>query len=49
LQSLSTPLQLASFAAGVPGLQLSTMVPPEHDVAPVEEQAPTPQDVATDT
>jgi hypothetical protein len=49
LQSSSTPLQVASFGAGVPGVQLSSTVPSVHAVEPVAAQAPTPQVVFCDT
>jgi hypothetical protein len=42
-QSSSTLLQLASLAAGVPGVQLSTSEPLTQLVEPVEAQPPTPQ------
>src|SRR5215831_4784725 len=47
-QSSSMPLQVASFPAGVPGVQLLTMVPFEQEVTPVAEQAPTPHVVGVE-
>jgi hypothetical protein len=43
LQSSSTPLQVVSSTAGVPGVQLSSTEPLTQLVDPVEEQPPTPQ------
>src|SRR5262245_12004910 len=43
LQSSSTPLQVASFAAGEPGVQLSCVLPPEQVSDPLATHAPTPQ------
>jgi hypothetical protein len=42
------PLQVASLAAGVPAWQLSMTDPLTHEVEPVEEQAPTPHEVAVE-
>jgi hypothetical protein len=48
LQSSSSPLQMESSAAGVPGVQLSAMTPLTQEVVPVEAQAPIPQDVGVE-
>ena len=44
LQSSSAPSQVASLAAGVPGVHESTTDPARHETVPVEAQAPTPQE-----
>jgi hypothetical protein len=49
LQSSSTPLQVASFAAGVPGVQELTSAPLTQLLAPTAAQAPTPHAVAVGT
>jgi hypothetical protein len=46
LQSSSTLLQVASLAAGVPGVQLFCSAPATQLVAPAAAHAPTPQLVA---
>ena len=38
--------ELVSFAAGVPGWQLSCSIPAVHDVTPLDAHAPTPHVVA---
>jgi hypothetical protein len=48
-QSSSTPLQVASLAAGVPAVQESTTDPAMHAVVPVDAHAPTPHEVAVET
>jgi len=48
-QSSSTPLHVASFAAGVPAVQESTTDPLTHVVVPVEAHTPSPQDVGVET
>src|SRR5262245_58764996 len=49
LQLSSTPLQLASFGAGTPGMQLFCSLPPMQLVLPVRWQPPMPQFVAVET
>ena len=49
LQSSSTPSQVASSAAAVPGVQLSTTAPDAQLVEPVEAHAPTPHVVGAGT
>ena len=46
-QLSSTPSQVTSVAAAVPGLQLSTGAPAMQAVDPVRAQAPVPQVVTT--
>ena len=42
-QSSSRPSQMASSAAGVPGVQVISIAPPTHDSTPEAVQAPVPQ------
>ena len=48
LQLSSTPSQVASFGAGIPGVQESITAPVTQLVLPAATQAPTPHVVATD-
>ena len=48
-QSSSTPSQVASLSAGAPAVQLSWTEPPTQEVAPVDAQAPVPQEVGCET
>jgi hypothetical protein len=43
------PSQVASSAAGDPGVQLSSSTPPTQEVTPLDVQAPTPQLVGAET
>jgi hypothetical protein len=47
-QSSSAPLHVTSLAAGVPGVQLSTIDPLTQEVEPVAAHAPTPHAVGTE-
>src|SRR3954447_21454193 len=49
LQSSSIPLQVASFAAGVPGEHVLLVLPPEQISEPAATHAPTPQLVGVAT
>ena len=48
-QSSSVPSQLVSLGAGLPGAQLSVILPETHSVLPLALHAPTPQLVAVPT
>jgi hypothetical protein len=48
-QSSSSPLQIESFAAGVPAVHESATEPLTQEVVPVDAHAPTPHEVAVET